>query len=544
MRYIVITGGVVSGLGKGITASSIALLLKTVGYTVTAIKIDPYINIDAGTMSPFEHGECYVLEDGGEVDLDLGNYERFLNINLSSDHNITTGKVYQRVIRKERNGDYLGKTVQIIPHITNEIQDWIYRVSQIPIDDKIPEFCIIEVGGTVGDMETGPFIESIRQMSLNESHQFCFAHVSLLLENGGELKTKPTQQSMATLRSLGITPNFLILRTPENPTNDLIHKLSIQCHIPRSHIILNTNVPNIYYVPHAFITQNLLEKICDTFCETLNPKWEESFESYYKLLSHFQCINDDSQKNLSKAVRVTIAGKYVNMPDTYLSIIRAIDHASFHLGIKTEIQWLDCDDVANTYISPEYTDVVIIPGGFGSRGIEGKINVARQCREMKIPMLGICLGMQVMIAEIFRANGVEDASSREWNEHTANPVIDLLPNQDEKLGGTMRLGNYTTSIRPNTHTEHYYKCNQTVERHRHRYEFNNAYLSKMDSSGMIVSGMNTADSLVEIVEIPNHPFYIGCQFHPEYSSKNNSPHPLFVGLLNAFMAKSISDHLH
>ena len=535
MRYIVITGGVVSGLGKGITASSIALLLKTVGYTVTAIKIDPYINIDAGTMSPFEHGECYVLKDGGEVDLDLGNYERFININLTSDHNITTGKVYQRVIRKERNGNYLGKTVQIIPHVTNEIQDWIYRVSQIPVDDKIPEFCIIEVGGTVGDMETGPFIESIRQMSLNESHQFCFAHVSLLLENGGELKTKPTQQSMATLRSLGITPNFLILRTPDNPSSDLIQKLSIQCHIPRTHIILNTNVPNIYYVPHVFIQQQLLEKICNTFGIPLNPRWEESFGSYYNLLTHFRYINDDSPANVSRGIRVTIAGKYVNMPDTYLSIIRAIDHASFHLRVKTEIQWLDCDDVNDTTINPKYTDVVIIPGGFGSRGIEGKINVARQCREMNIPMLGICLGMQVMIAEIFRANGVDDASSREWNEHTLNPVIDLLPNQDGELGGTMRLGNYTTAIRPDTNTYNYYKTIETVERHRHRYEFNNDYRTRLESFGMNISGINEKDSLVEIVEISSHPFYIGCQFHPEYSSKNNCPHPLFIGLLHSFM---------
>jgi CTP synthase len=538
MRFIVITGGVVSGLGKGITASSVALILKSMGHVVTAIKIDPYLNIDAGTMSPFEHGECYVLEDGGEVDLDLGNYERFLNINFTKDHNITTGKIYQRVIQKERDGAYLGKTVQIIPHITNEIQEWIHRVAHIPIEGRIPEFCIIEMGGTVGDMETGPFIEAIRQMSMNDdAYEFCFVHVSLLIENGGELKTKPTQQSTATLRTLGITPNLLILRSPTEPPHDLIHKLSIQCHIPIRNIIINTNVPSIYYVPHVFLKQGIDVKLYDRFGLQCPESRPFCYDSYYGLLAHFDAAVNTSDAE-SGAIRISIAGKYVNMPDTYLSIIRAIDHASIRLGVRTTIQWIDSDS-AEISIDRTTTDAVIIPGGFGSRGIEGKIEVARQCREKGIPVLGICLGMQVMVVELFRANGFPDAASTEWMPTTSVPVIDSIPGQDGKMGGTMRLGNYTTTIRPDTCTAYCYNSAHTTERHRHRYEFNHAYCKQMEEYGMVVSGFNEEDSLVEIVEISNHPFYIGCQFHPEYSSKNERPHPLFVGLLRSVIMKDI-----
>jgi CTP synthase len=349
---------------------------------------------------------------------------------------------------------------------------------------------------------------------------------------------------MATLRSLGIVPNFLILRTPEIPSDELVQKLSIQCHVPRSHIILNTNVPNIYYVPDAFLRQSLLQKICNIFDVNPfeRPSIKTAFDGYYRMLRHYSMADCETPSH-ANPIRITIAGKYVNMPDTYLSIIRAIDHAGFRLGVSTSIQWMNSDspdDPDSIAINPATTEVVIIPGGFGSRGIEGKIAVARQCREQKIPMLGICLGMQVMIAEIFRANGVTGASSREWDNDTPHPVIDLLPDQGERLGGTMRLGNYTTAIRPDTKTAYYYKSIQTVERHRHRYEFNNEYREQMESFGMVVSGINERDSLVEIVEIPNHPFYIGCQFHPEYSSKNAQAHPLFVGLLNASTTRKMT----
>ena len=518
MRFIVVTGGVISSIGKGITSSSIGLILKSFGYTITAIKIDPYINIDAGLMSPYEHGECYVLGDGGECDLDLGNYERFLDINLTKDHNITTGKIYNNVISKERHGKYLGKTIQIVPHITDEIQTWIDYVSKLLINNKTPDFCIIELGGTVGDMENAPFIEAIRQMSLNSEHQFCFIHVSLIIDNQ-ELKTKPTQQSVASLRSLGIIPNFLVLRTPYNLNSELMNKLSVQCHIPQSNIIFNTNVPNIYYVPHNFIQQKLMDKILYHF--RMNNVPMPNYNPYYSILNHFH-------KNKS-SLNITIAGKYTNMTDTYLSIIRSLDHASFLLGIGINIKWLNTENP----IVIKDTHAVIIPGGFGNRAIRGKLEVARICRKYKIPMLGICLGMQVMICELLQDNMI-DAESTEWNPKTSNPVIHILPNQNEVYGGTMRLGNYTTYIHNNTKTLSIYNNNNNiVERHRHRYEFNNSYTETLNKLGMTISGINKEHNLVEIVEIIDHPFYIGCQFHPEYSSKNNYPHPLFVGLLKA-----------
>jgi CTP synthase len=518
MKYIVVTGGVVSGLGKGICASSIGLILKSFGYTITAIKIDPYLNIDAGLMSPGEHGECYVLEDGGETDIDLGNYERFLDINLTKDHNITTGKIYNNVISKERHGKYLGKSVQIVPHLTDEIQIWIDYVSKLLINNKTPDFCIIEIGGTIQDMENAPFIEAIRQMSLNSEHQFCFIHVSLIIDNQ-ELKTKPTQQSVASLRTLGIIPNILILRTPRNLNAELMNKLSIQCHIPQSNIIFNTNVPNIYYVPHNFIQQKLMDKILYHF--RMNNVPMPNYNPYYSILNHFH-------KNKS-SLNITIAGKYTNMTDAYLSIIRALDHASFLLGIGINIKWLNTENP----IVIKDTHAVIIPGGFGNRAIRGKLEVARICRKYKIPMLGICLGMQVMICELLQDNMI-DAESTEWNPKTPNPVIHILPNQNEVYGGTMRLGNYTTYIHNNTKTLSIYNNNNNiVERHRHRYEFNNSYTETLNKLGMTISGINKEHNLVEIVEIIDHPFYIGCQFHPEYSSKNNYPHPLFVGLLKA-----------
>jgi CTP synthase len=522
MRFIVITGGVVSGLGKGITASSIALLLKSYGNSVSAIKIDPYINIDAGTMSPYEHGECYVLKDGGESDLDLGNYERFLGINLTKQHNITTGKIYQRVIERERRGDYLGKTVQIVPHITGAIQEWIEEASNIPVDGlDIPDFCMIEVGGTIGDMETAPFIEAIRQMSMNTSHRFCFIHVSLLLENGGELKTKPTQQSVASLRSLGIVPDMLVLRTPAIPSIDLLSKVSVQCNINKQKIIVNTNVPNIYYVPQLFHNQAMIQNIYSVFGIIYKHYINPNFGWYTRMM-------DYNNRSLVATNRlcVLIAGKYMNTPDTYLSIIRALDHAAFATNVFFDIKWFDTETDSINTIKESTPDAVIIPGGFGSRGIAGKIEVARFCRENSIPTLGICLGMQIMVCERIGAD------SQEWNPSTETPAIHLLSNQTEVYGGTMRLGDYEAVIHiTESKTYQYYGKIHITERHRHRYEVNNAYRSQLEEKGMKITAVNDEHNLVEIVEQSEHPYYIGCQFHPEYSSKNELPHPLFVGLL-------------
>lgn len=524
MKFIVVTGGVISGIGKGITSSSIGLILKAYGYAVTAIKIDPYLNIDSGTMSPSEHGECYVLADGGECDLDLGNYERFLDIDLTSEHNITTGKIYDRVIKKERRGAFLGKTVQIVPHVTNEIQDWIkWAACRTELNEQGPEydFCIVEVGGTIGDMENTPFIEAIRQMSLNPDHRFCFVHVAMIIDNHDELKTKPCQHSVATLRSLGIVPNFLVLRTPSQLGEELLAKLSIQCHIPQANIISNTDVENIYYVPQTFINQSFIEKIFGHF--HIKPSRAPDFNSYNTILEHF--------KREKPTMNIVIAGKYTTACDTYLSLIRALDHASFVEGVGIKIHWLNTDTEEPIAIPPD-THAVIIPGGFGSRGIKGKIEVARLCRTKDIPCLGICLGMQVMICEAFQAAGVA-AESTEWNPQTEHPVIQLLPNQvADALGGTMRLGEYATHIKPGTVTAGLYKDRPVaVERHRHRYEFNGAYEEQLEDLGVTVSGINKEHGLVEMVEISTHPFYVGCQFHPEYSSKNGKPHPLFLGLL-------------
>jgi CTP synthase len=530
MKFIVITGGVVSGLGKGITASSIALLLKSCGKSVSAIKIDPYLNIDAGTMSPYEHGECYVLADGGESDLDLGNYERFLGIQLTKDHNITTGKIYQQVLQRERRGDYLGKTVQIIPHVTNEIQEWIDRVSKVPVDgpDQIPDFCMIEVGGTIGDMETAPFLEAIRQMSMKPEHTFCFVHVSLLIENGGEIKTKPTQQSMATLRSLGISPNLLILRAPVDGVNsDILAKLSIQCHIPKENILVNSNVPNIYYVPRRFYEQDILPKLHAILHMTYDPSTIDLCD-YMAYLSYF----DKCQRSELPKIVIVIAGKYMNTPDTYLSVIRAIEHAAFSCKVATEIRWFDTENDTIEKLVEIAPNAVIIPGGFGARGISGKLAVAKWCRETKVPILGICLGMQIMVCEILKANGV-DADSVEWNPETSNPAIHMLPDQTSVYGGTMRLGNYRAKVLSKwTNTYKYYGEEEIVERHRHRYEVNNVYRNHITGFGLQVSAESPDIGVVEMVELRGHPFYVGCQFHPEYASKNTMPHPLFIGLID------------
>ncbi len=539
MKYIVVTGGIISGLGKGITASSIGLLLKSIGFVVTAIKIDPYLNIDAGTMSPYEHGECYVLSDGSEVDLDMGNYERFIGGEFTNEHNITTGKIYDSVLKKERKGSYLGKTVQIVPHVTDEIKNWISRASHKPVSGKIPDVCIIELGGTVGDMEILPFIEAIRQMSIKKIDKFCFVHVVLIVQTNGEYKTKPAQDSIHVLRKHGIVPNLLVLRVKELMNNTLLEKIENTTGITVDKIIQNTDSKNIYYVPDLFKNQKIIESISTIIDLNLDGR-EYDLQYYYKILNYF---NSDSKPTF----KIAIAGKYTNTPDTYLSIIRSIEHSAIYNDVKIDICWIDTkklDEDPETYNFGSY-DGFIIPGGFGNTGIEGKLQVAKFCRQNSVPLLGICLGFQIMVIDCFTSLGLE-GSSTEFNLDTPNKIIDLLPNQNGMFGGTMRLGDYDTYLIPGSQAEKIYASNKITERHRHRYEVNNKYIDEIEKSGLKFSGFSVikkhhnvdsndpeSELLMEVIEMDSHPFYVGCQYHPEFKTRYDQPHPLFVGLIDA-----------
>ena len=540
MKYIVVTGGVISGIGKGITSCSIGVLFKALGYTVTMIKIDPYLNVDAGTMSPYEHGECFVLSDGGECDLDLGNYERFLRTELTRDHNITTGRIYQSVIEKERRGDYLGATVQIVPHITDEIISHISNVSVLPVGERTPDICIIEIGGTVGDIEGLPFIEALQQMRGVTEDEFCFVHVAMAV-NVPELKTKPIQHSIAALRSRGIFPDLLVVRSKEKLEEEVKSKLHRLCQISPHDIISNPDVPTIYHVSEVFSQQRICQRIGRVIGITTTPLICDGPHS--DIVAYY-----DKQTSL-KEVNIGIVGKYTGSPDTYLSLVRAIEHASFHLNVRTNVTWISSDheDMASkTFDNLSRCDGFIIPGGFGSRGIPGKLAVARFARENNIPILGICLGMQVMIVDSLKYIGLH-ATSREWDDlpcdETTRFAIDLLPGQTNTKGGTMRLGNYITTLTSQTLRD-MYKSENVIERHRHRYEVNNSFIQDINLSGLHISGQTPCGSppanagigtdsnnLVEIIELKDHPFYIGCQFHPEFRSYPDKPHPLFVGLL-------------
>jgi CTP synthase len=530
MRYIVVTGGVISGIGKGITSSSIGLLFQSMGYVITMIKIDPYLNVDAGTMSPYEHGECFVLQDGGECDLDLGNYERFLNFNLTNNHNITTGRIYQNVIQKERNGDYLGATVQVIPHVTDEIMTQINMTSHIPINGSIPDICIIEVGGTIGDIEGLPFIEALQQMRAQSNDLYCFVHVAMAINNP-ETKTKPIQHSISTLRSRGIFPDLLVVRSNKILSADITQKLHRLCQISPDDIISNPNADTIYHVPGIFNDQNVCTRIGNRL--QLSVKL---ISNPYKNILHYY----ESQNNLS-TIHIGIVGKYINIadtksPDTYLSLIRAIEHAAFSLNIKPHINWIDSENLILDTLKE--CNCFIIPGGFGSRGIPGKLNVANYARINKIPILGICLGMQIMVIDCYNNLCNGNGYSTEWIEYPSpsnilTPVIDILPNQTGIKGGTMRLGNYET-ILIDSKVKQLYKRDTIIERHRHRYEVNNSYVDILDFFGLKFVGYSNGANqtkLMEIIELQNHPFYIGCQYHPEFISRYESPHPLFMGLL-------------
>jgi len=545
MKYVVVTGGVLSGLGKGVTASSIGVLLKSAGLSVTAIKIDPYVNSDAGTMSPFEHGEVFVLDDGGEADLDLGNYERFLDISLSKDNNITTGKVYSSVIEKERRGDYLGKTVQVVPHITDEIQDWIERVSHLPSDntDSIPDACVIELGGTVGDIESAPFIESLRQFQFRVGKEnICFVHVSLVPVMGpvGEQKTKPTQHTVKELRGLGIIPDILVCRSEVPLVEDTREKLAAFCHVSPNAVVSAHDVSNIYQVPIMMEKQGV--------SEILSKKLDFELADDKSLLVDWK-IMADHVDSLKEEVHIAMVGKYTGLSDSYLSVIKALQHSSYVVGRKLIIDWIESvnlEDEIKKSDSKMYdhswkllkeADGILVPGGFGSRGIEGKILAAKYARENKVPYLGVCLGLQIATIEFCRnVLGMKNANSTEFVEDLENPVIIFMPEISKThMGGTMRLGTKPTPfLVEDCKIRRLYGNKAYVdERHRHRYEVNPELIDRIESAGLVFVGKDETGQRCEIMELNDHPYYIGTQYHPEFKSRPNRPSPPFLGLLKA-----------
>tara|TARA_B100001758_G_scaffold73289_1_gene61841 strand:- start:5898 stop:7553 length:1656 start_codon:yes stop_codon:yes gene_type:complete len=551
MKYVVVTGGVLSGLGKGITASSIGVLLKSAGLSVTSVKIDPYLNCDAGTMSPFEHGEVYVLDDGGEVDLDLGNYERFLDIALTRDNNITTGKVYQAVIERERKGDYLGKTVQVIPHITNEIQEWIERVANKSSDgsSKTPDACVIELGGTVGDIESAPFIEALRQFQFRVGKEnICFVHVSLVPVMGpvGEQKTKPTQHTVKELRGLGIIPDILVCRS-ENPLDyETREKLAAFCHVSPEAVVSAHDVSNIYRIPILLDEQGVSEVLSKEIGFAL-PDSRPLLEDWIKMA--------ETVDNLDEVVKIAMVGKYTGLSDSYLSVIKALQHSSFEVNRKLQINWIEAEnldekvkrDDAEKYNEAwkllKESDGILVPGGFGIRGIEGKIKAAEYARLNKIPYLGVCLGLQIATIEFCRnVLGMEKANSTEFDENTPHPVVVFMPEISKThMGGTMRLGTKPTPfLVEDCKMKRLYGNKPHVdERHRHRYEVNPELITKIEEAGLIYVGKDETGQRCEIMELENHPFYVGTQYHPEFKSRPGRPSPPFLGLLKASIGEEI-----
>jgi CTP synthase len=526
-KYIFITGGVASSLGKGIAAASIGLLLKSRGLEVRMQKFDPYINVDAGTMNPFQHGEVYVLDDGAETDLDLGHYERFIDVNLTRLSNITSGQVYDSVIQRERRGDYLGACVQVIPHITDEIKS---RCRLIASQDENVEIIITEIGGTVGDIESLPFLEAIRQMGLeNGRENTLYVHLTLVpyLSTADELKTKPTQHSVKMLREIGIQPDILLCRTSRELSRDIKKKIALFCNIPAEAVIENIDAPTIYEVPilfHHELVDNLIVHYLQLLCKDLDlGRWKEMVQKI---------------KNPTNTVRIAVCGKYVNLKDAYKSITEAFIHAGVPNDAKVELVWISSEDITNDGPEKHLGDIdgILIPGGFGERGVEGKIKAVQFVRENNIPFLGICLGLQCAVIEYARnVCGLENAHSYEFNAETQHPVINLMDSQRKiaRMGGSMRLGAYPCAISNGTVAHKIYRKTKITERHRHRYEVNNDYRDKLSEKGMVFSGLSPDGSLVEMIEIPGHPYFVGCQFHPELKSRPMAPHPLFTGLVEA-----------
>lgn len=525
-KYVFVSGGVVSGLGKGITAASLGRLLKSRGVKVTMQKLDPYLNMDPGTMNPYQHGEVFVTEDGGETDLDIGHYERFIDESLSKYCNVTAGKVYYQVIDNERNGAYAGSTIQMIPHITNMIKDKIRLNAQ----SNNADVAIVEIGGTVGDYESLPFLEAIRQFSSEEGYDNCmYIHVALIpfITPSNELKTKPAQHSVKELLSLGIQPDILVCRCDRPVGKDIKQKLSLFCNVKLECVIENTNMPSLYEVPLALEEEGLAEQVIKRLKIQCGEKnlhdWEDMVNRSKKLSNH---------------TKIALVGKYIELQDAYISVVEALKHASIYNDTKLEIKWIDSEDITEKTAGTMLNDVqaIIIPGGFGSRGVEGKINAARFARENKIPYLGLCLGMQIAIIEFARhICKLEKANSKEIDPNTPYPVIDFLPGQNEysMLGGTLRLGKYPCKLKKGTKAFEAYGEELISERHRHRYEVNNDYRDVLSKNGMVFCGTSPNDSIVEMIELPDHPWFVACQFHPELKSRPNRPHPLFMGFMKA-----------
>lgn len=526
-KFIFVTGGVMSGLGKGITAASTGRLLKNAGFSVTAVKVDPYLNLDAGTMNPYQHGEVYVLKDGGEVDLDLGNYERFLDIDMTFDHNVTTGKTYQRVIEKERAGDYLGKTVQIIPHITDDIKRRIREAAEGT------DVCIIEVGGTVGDIEGMPYLEALRQFAHEENEgDILFTHVTLVpYSKNGEQKTKPTQHSVKELRSIGLQPDIVVGRCDDHLDLETKEKIALFCDVPTEAVFSNPDVPDIYEVPLMVEEEGLDEYVMDRLGLTREALPEDQRENEWRNLV---------TQEASQEIDVALVGKYA-LEDAYLSIHEALKHAGLERNVEVNVHWVDSDEMAAAHQERlEEADGIVVPGGFGSRGTRGKLEAIRYAREHEVPFLGLCLGFQMAVVDYARhVSELDGAHSAEIEPDTPHPVIDLLPEQyeTENMGGTMRLGAHETDIQSGTlASEVYNGASACTERHRHRYEVNPEYIQQLESDGLTFSGK--AKNRMEILEIEDHPYFLGTQFHPEFRSRPGRASPPFVGLVDAVVERT------
>ncbi|MBF2027313.1 MAG: CTP synthase [Oscillatoriales cyanobacterium C42_A2020_001] len=532
-KFVFVTGGVVSSIGKGIVAASLGRLLKSRDYSVSILKLDPYINVDPGTMSPFQHGEVFVTEDGAETDLDLGHYERFTDTSMSRLNSVTTGSIYQAVLNKERRGDYQGGTVQVIPHITNEIKERVLRVAQ----NTTPDVVITEIGGTVGDIESLPFLEAIRQFRKDVGRQnVLYMHVTLIpwIPAAGEMKTKPTQHSVKELRSIGIQPDILVCRSDRPLPPGLKEKISGFCDVPAACVVACPDADSIYEVPLVLEREGLANQALDLLqLEQRNPdltQWATLVDRLY---------------HPARKIEVAIVGKYVQLGDAYLSVVEALRHAAIALDSALNIRWVNSEEVevrgAETLL--QGVDGIIVPGGFGPRGVDGKIGAISYARQNKIPFLGLCLGMQCSVIEWARnVSQLQEANSSEFNPATQNPVINLLPEQQDvvDLGGTMRLGLYPCRLAPNTLAFKLYGEEVIYERHRHRYEFNNAYRNIFVESGYTISGTSPDGRLVEIIELPDHPFFVATQFHPEFQSRPNHPHPLFRGFVQAVLSQNSS----
>ena len=548
MKYVVVTGGVLSGLGKGITASSIGVLLKSAGLRLTSVKIDPYLNSDAGTMSPFEHGEVFVLDDGGEVDLDLGNYERFLDVALTRENNITTGKVYANVIEKERRGDYLGKTVQVVPHITNEIQDWIERVAHVSADGsgETPDACVIELGGTVGDIESAPFVEALRQFQFRVGQEnVCFVHVSLVPVMGpvGEQKTKPTQHTVKELRGLGIIPDILVCRSEKPLEEETRAKLAAFCHVGTDAVVSAHDVSNLYQIPISLYEQSVLNKVSNH----LGFEVPDSLP----MLDDWKHMADKVDR-LEEQVHIAMVGKYTGLSDSYLSVIKALQHSAYAVDRKLVIDWIESTDLDPHDVTEKHdeawgllkaADGILVPGGFGNRGVEGKIAAANYARIHNVPYLGVCLGLQIATIEFCRnVLGLENANSTEFDENTPNPAVVFMPEISKThMGGTMRLGTKPTPFLVDDCKIRrlYGGAGHVDERHRHRYEVNPDLIERIEAEGLVYVGKDETGQRCEIMELENHPYYVGTQYHPEFKSRPNRPSPPFLGLLKAAVGQEI-----